>query len=115
MIKGLLVKIISGILGLWLAVHYVPGVSFAGSLKILAFAGLLLGLVNFFVRPLLGLVTLPLKMLTLGLFGFVINAAIVWLLDVFFVDLTIMGIIPLLWTTLLIWGLNTILSLFFRK
>jgi putative membrane protein len=112
MIRGLLVKIISGILGLWVAVNYVPGVSFTGSLKILAFAGLLLGLVNFFVRPILGLVTLPLKMLTLGLFGLVINAAIIWLLDIFFVDLAIVGIVPLLWTTLIIWGLNTVLSLF---
>ncbi len=42
-------------------------------------AVLLLTLVNAFIRPVLKLVTLPLNCLTLGLFGFIVNALMFWL------------------------------------
>lgn len=51
---------------------------------------LVLALVNFFIRPILVLLTLPITILTLGLFLLVINGAMVlftdWLLDDFWVD-----------------------------
>ena len=51
---------------------------------------LLLGMVNFFVKPVLTLLTLPITILTLGLFLLVINGAMVllvdWMLDGFYVD-----------------------------
>lgn len=37
-------------------------------------AALVMGLVNFFIRPILSLLTLPLNILTLGLFSFIVNA-----------------------------------------
>lgn len=46
-------------------------------------AALLLGLVNTFIRPLLVLLTLPATLLTLGLFIFVINALLFWLVGSF--------------------------------
>ncbi len=73
-------------LGLLLADALLPGVRFdgAGSLWLAAF---LLGLVNAFVRPLIILVTLPLTLLTLGLFLFVVNGMMVllvaWLMPSF--------------------------------
>jgi len=51
-----------------------PGVHIA-SFGVAVVAALIMGLVNFFIRPLLLLLTLPLNILTLGLFSFVINAA----------------------------------------
>ncbi|MEK7503499.1 MAG: phage holin family protein [Patescibacteria group bacterium] len=113
--KNFLVKIVSGVLGLWIAVNFVPGVDFTGSLKSLAIAGVLLGLVNFFVKPVLKIVTLPIRMLTLGLFSLVINMAMVWAIDIFYPELVIAGILPLFWTTLVIWGLGIILGLFFNR
>jgi len=41
--------------------------------------------------------------------------AMIWLVDIFFEELIIVGIVPLFWTTLIIWGLSTILPLFFPK
>ena len=111
----LFIKIASGILGLWLAVQFVPEVAFSGTWKILLFAGVSLGLINFFIKPVLKLITLPLRILTLGLFGLIINMAMVWLVDIYFEELTIPGIAPLFWTSLIIWGLSTILPLFFPK
>ena len=113
--RNFLVKIVSSILGLWIAVSFVPGVDFTGSLKSLAIAGVLLGLVNFYIKPVLKIITLPIRMLTLGLFGLVINMAMVWAIDIFYPELVIVGIMPLFWTTLVVWGLSVILGLSFNR
>lgn len=102
--------IISGILGIWLAAKYVPGVDLFGPIQNLLIAGTILGLVNFFIKPILRIISLPIRMLTLGLFSWVINMFLIWLVvDVLFPGTTeIDGLIPLLWTTLIIWALNLI-------
>ena len=115
MMRNFFVKIVSSVLGLWIAVSFVPGVNFTGSLKSLAIAGVLLGLVNFFIKPILKIVSLPLRLLTLGLFGLIINMAMVWAIDIFYPELVIVGVMPLFWTTLIILGLSIILNLFFNR
>jgi len=108
--RKLILQIIAGILGIWLATEFVNGITFTNNLKILLFAGLILGLINFFIKPILNLITLPLRVLTLGLFSIVINMAIVWVIDVLFIDLQITGLVPLFWTTIIIWILSVIAS-----
>ena len=61
-------------LGLFLASRLVPGVWIEGAFSFVL-AAFLLGLVNAIVRPLAFLLTLPLTIVTLGLFIFVLNAA----------------------------------------
>ena len=61
-------------LGLFLASRLIPGVWIEGMGNFII-AALLLGLVNAFIRPLMFLFTLPLTIVTMGLFIFVINAA----------------------------------------
>jgi putative membrane protein len=72
--------------GLWLASRIVPGVEIAATGTLL-FAALLLGVVNGVVRPVVILLTLPITVLTLGLFLWVVNAAmlglVAWLLSGF--------------------------------
>ncbi|MFH1820661.1 MAG: phage holin family protein [Candidatus Nealsonbacteria bacterium] len=113
--RSLFLKAGSGILGLWLASQFVTGVEFTGTWKILILAGLILGLINVFITPLLKLITLPLRIITLGLFGFIINMAVIKFVDIFFKELAISGLTPLFWTTLILWGLGTILPLLFPK
>ncbi|HEY6001114.1 MAG TPA: phage holin family protein [bacterium] len=60
--------------GLWLAAQVVPGIRFDGA-GALAGAALVLGIANAVVRPVLVVLTLPITILTLGLFLFVVNAA----------------------------------------
>lgn len=105
----LLLQIVAGILGVWLAQRYVPGVEFTGSWQTLAISGLILGLLNFFIKPILKIITWPLKILTFGLFSLVINMLIVWAVDIVFPELIIPGIIPLFWTSLIVWGISLIL------
>jgi putative membrane protein len=63
---------------LLLVAYLYPGVQVAGFFPALV-AALFLGLVNAVVRPILVLLTLPVTILTLGLFLFVINALLFWL------------------------------------
>jgi len=110
---NLLFHIISGILGLYLASRFVPGVEFNGSVKSLLIVGAALGLANFFIKPILKAVTLPIRIITFGLFSLVINLLMVWIVvDILFpTEFELRGFLPLLWTTLIIWVLNFIFGL----
>ena len=77
-------------LGLWLASALVPGITVRGVGTVLG-AALLLGIVNAVVRPLLVILTLPITVLTLGLFLLVINAAMLGLVAWMFDNFTIAG------------------------
>ena len=83
---GFLIRMAITALGLWLASRLVPGVSFESPITFV-FAALWLGVVNAVVRPIAFLLTLPITLLSLGLFLFVINAGMValvaWLLEDF--------------------------------
>lgn len=114
--RVLILQIISGTLGLWLAIRFVSGVELAGEIQYLFFAGLILGLLNSFLKPVLKFITLPLRLLTFGLFGLVINMALILAVDIILGDkLEIRGVMPLLWTTLIIWGLSFLIFFLFPK
>ena len=109
-----LAYIIIGFLGFYLATLLVPGVkvegSFEESLKILFLAGVAFGIVNYFLKPIINLITLPLRVLTFGLFGLIVNMLMVWIVDILFPKLIIVGFWPLFWTGLLIWFLSFLTS-----
>lgn len=126
MLYSLVIQIIIGILGLWLAKEFVPGVSFTGPfflipqvwtdiLKTLVFVGALLGFLNYFIKPILNTIAFPLRIITFNLFSLVIAMVLIWLVDVFSLELIIDGLRPLLWTTLIIWGLSLFLPTKQRK
>jgi putative membrane protein len=75
---GFLIRVLIVAIGLWLAERIVPGIEVADGWTLLA-AALLLGIVNALVRPALVIVTLPISIITLGLFLFVINAGMLGL------------------------------------
>ncbi len=72
--QGIVLRTLITMLGLFLASELIPGVSIQGTGSFIL-AAILLGLVNAVVRPLAFLLTLPLTIVTLGLFIFVLNAA----------------------------------------
>jgi len=118
-------QIVVGILGIYLGTHFVPGVSleippegiiFLGikltaQWQVLVLIGIVLGLVNSFIKPILKIITLPLRILTFGLFGLIINMLMIWLVDIFFPELIIAGLIPLFWLTFIVWILSFLLGL----
>jgi putative membrane protein len=112
----LLFNIVSGILGIYLAYRFVPGVFFSGDIKTLLIIGCVLGVVNFFLKPILKIISLPLRIITFGLFTLIINMGLVWLMEIIFnQNLDIKGIIPLFWTTIIVCALNFFFKLIIPK
>ncbi len=72
--NGIILRTLITMLGLFLASAIVPGVYINGTGSFI-FGAVLLGLVNAFIRPIALLLTLPITLLTLGLFVFIVNAA----------------------------------------
>ncbi len=72
--QGFFLRTLITILGLLLASAIIPGVTINGTGSVIL-AAILLGLANGFVRPVVFLLTLPITIVTLGLFLFVLNAA----------------------------------------
>lgn len=121
--KRLLISMVSAALGLWLAMIFIPGVlvqtysdsqffgiSLATQWHFLAVFGIVLGLTTFFVKPILDTLTLPLRIITLGLFGFFINMALLWVMDYIFRELSLPLFYPLAWTTIIIFFLRGVLE-----
>lgn len=106
---NLVLQLVAGVASLWLADKFVHGVEVTGGVHFYFIIGAVLGLINFFIKPLLKTITLPLRILTLGLFGLVINMAIVWAADILFPELVIDRIVPLFWTTAIFTVINMIL------
>ncbi|MGI6126261.1 MAG: phage holin family protein [Planifilum sp.] len=75
---GLIVRLLLNGLAVFLAAQLIPGIEVKGFGTAL-FAALILGIVNTFIRPVLVFFTLPISLLTLGLFTLVINALLFWL------------------------------------
>lgn len=69
-------------LSLLAAAYLVPGIS-VSSFYIALIVALFLGIVNAIIRPLLVILTLPINVITLGLFIFVINGFLFWFLSTF--------------------------------
>jgi putative membrane protein len=116
-------QIVAGISGLYLADRYIQGVEFTGPLffipksldelsiffSSLIFVGAFLGFLNSFIKPILNKIALPLRIITLNIFSLIIAMGMVWITEIIFPELDIHGIIPLFWTTLIVWGIGLIL------
>jgi putative membrane protein len=96
-----LLRVLFAAAGLWLAARIVPGIHVA-SLGSLIAAALILGVVNAIVRPILIILTLPLTLITLGLFLLVINAAMVGLTSVFLHGFVVHGFIAALLASIVV-------------
>jgi putative membrane protein len=99
--RGFLLRVLIVAIGLWVADKLLDGIAISGGWTLL-FAALLLGIVNAVVRPIVIILTLPLTILTLGLFLLVINAAmlalVAWMLD----GVTVSGFWPALFGALIV-------------
>ena len=89
--NGIFLRTLIIILGLYLASAMIPGVQIVGMGSFII-AAVLLGLVNAFVRPVAFLLTLPLTIVTLGLFLFVLNAAMFGLVAVMLDNFSVAGL-----------------------
>ena len=128
----LLSQFISAITGLWLATLFIPGVmvtvypdsvlfdfSLSHKWQIFLLLGIAIGIINYFLKPIFKTLSLPLEVITVGIFSILANAIILWLFDLMFDELKVpIGSpwqLPLLYTAILIWILNLLIEFFFNK
>jgi putative membrane protein len=85
--RPLAIRVVVNAVALWVAVRFVPNVTFpaartfpAGDWWKLLVVALIFGLINAYLKPIVELLSLPARILTLGLFGLVINAVLLLLL-----------------------------------
>jgi putative membrane protein len=79
----ILLSIVANAVALIVTAYVVPGIAFTGSVVQLLVAGAIFGLLNLIVRPIALLLSVPLLVLTLGLFYFVLNGILLWLFSAF--------------------------------
>jgi len=72
---NLLIRLLINAAALWAAAQYIDGIRYTGSAMGLLGLSLVFGVVNTFIRPVLTFFSLPVLILTLGLFTLVLNAA----------------------------------------
>jgi len=80
----------------------VPGFEIEGLYAALIGA-LILGLVNALIRPILFVLTLPVTIVTLGLFAFVINALMIWFVSTVVKGFDVSGFVPAFLAAILLW------------
>ncbi|HZO92878.1 MAG TPA: phage holin family protein [Candidatus Baltobacteraceae bacterium] len=110
---GFLIRVIVNAIALFIIAyfHIIPGVSVTGIVGALI-AALILGLVNAILRPILVILSLPLEILTLGLFTLVINGFLFWLVGALGIGLIVRGFWAGFWGAIATAIISWILSLF---
>jgi putative membrane protein len=115
----LLIRILINAGALWAATQFVSGISFTGDIARFLVVALVFGLLNALVRPILLLVSLPLLILTLGLFTFVLNAVILMLLgalsDALGLGFHVAGFVPAFVGALIVTVVSFVLSIFAKS
>ncbi len=103
----LLFRWILNAIALLFVAYVVPGFG-VESLFTALIAALILGLVNALVRPLLFILTLPVTILTLGLFTFVLNALMILLVSTIVKGFTVDGFVSALFGAVVLWVMSLV-------
>ncbi len=110
----LIIRLFINAAALWAAAQFVDGVSLEGSLVTILFVALIFGIVNAIVRPILTIFSIPFIVVSLGLFIFVINAAMLMLTDALSGALLVDGFGSALWGSLVISIVSWFLGVFLK-
>ena len=114
-LSKIIFSFISNILGIFAASYLIPGFIISPDYRnIITLAGTLT-IINILLRPFLKLILSPFIIITLGLFTIIINAGILLTLDFLFESLTINGIPALIYSTLVISGINLIIGFLAKR
>ena len=101
---------LSNIVALFVASVVIPGIDYGSSFWVLVVAGLVFALVNFVVRPIVILLTLPAVILTLGIALLLINALMLYLTDKIVPSFEIGGFWSAVGGALIVWLVNMFLQ-----
>ena len=80
----------------FVTVNLVPGISVAGGWTTILLVALAWSVITMVIRPVLQILTLPITVLTIGLFAFVLNAALFWAMELVVPGFDVQGFVPAL-------------------
>lgn len=83
------------------AAYLIPGIT-VNALTTALIVGLVLGLINMFIKPILFILTIPINIITLGFFGLILNALLFWAAAYFVNGFTIANFMAALWGSILV-------------
>jgi putative membrane protein len=109
-----IIRLLVNALALWLIAKYVPGFTMTGSIWTPILAALIFGIVNALVRPIVLLLTLPLTVVTLGLFIIIVNALMFWLVTWITPNFKVSGFGPALIGALIMMVVSYIVNAIFK-
>lgn len=112
----IIARLVINALALMLVAYVIPGVT-VNSFLMALLAAIIIGLVNALIRPVLEILSLPVTILTLGLFSLVINALMFWLASAIAPGFSVSGFGPAFWGGLVfsVIGWATNIAVFDRK
>ena len=92
---GIIIRVLAIAGTLLLISEFVPGISVASFYTAVVVA-VVWGIMGLTVRPILGILTLPINLITFGLFSFVLNALLFWFLSTIIAGFAVAGFVPAL-------------------
>ncbi len=110
MIQAFLLRWLFNFLGLGMAAALLAGVNYGNSIGVLLLASLIFSIVNAFIRPLIIILALPAILLTLGLFTFVVNGFMLYLVTLIYPALQVTSFGQAVLAVLIIWLVNYVLT-----
>lgn len=94
---------------IFMLAEYVDGFS-VDTYQTALIVALVLGIFNAVIRPILTILTLPINLVTFGLFSFVISAVLIMATDYFVTGFTVTSFVPALIAAVALWIINVVLS-----
>jgi putative membrane protein len=114
-ISRIIIHILANAIAIKIADFSVSGFNFSGSWIELLFAGVILGIFNSLIKPVVELIALPVIFLTLGLFAVIINIALLILASNFLPNFSIHGFWAAFWGIIVISLVNHVVMAFAPK
>ncbi|NOZ29898.1 MAG: phage holin family protein [Chloroflexi bacterium] len=115
----LIIRLVINAAALWAATRLVPGIHADTSVETLVIVALIFGIVNALIRPVLKVLTCPLRMATLGVFTLVINALMLWLTSAIAnrmgLEFSVDGFLSAFLGSLVVSAVSIVLTLFLRE
>jgi len=110
LIIQLIFYLFSNVIALLIAAHFVDGFTIETGFNNLLLAAIVLTFINVLIKPIIKLIFTPIIFLTFGLGVIIVNTLMLYLLDKLLPSITITGILPLFYATLIISAVNLVVN-----
>ena len=114
MIRELAFRFVGNIAALWVASEIFSEMTYGDSFWVLALAALVFTIVNFFIKPILAILSIPFIIITFGIAYFVINMLMLVLTGAIVDDFDVGGFWTVVGATIVVWFVNTLISMLLR-